>query len=598
MEWPDEVTQLLDEVEADPSFSRYQSVGRALERVDLTALDGPDDRRVRVALLSSFTLDPLVAFLRVGCLREGLVPEVRLEGFNQYRQALLDGASDFYAFQPDITFLMVELDSLLPGVGYSRLEEAQVEAALAQLATLAQAYRESASGTLVIGGFVPPSRFPYSLHGGEVEGSYGELNRALEAAYQQDSRILVAPLDRLAAHHGLGRVTNPKLRFVASMAWSETFMPEVGRLALAYVLALKNRIRKCLVLDLDNTLWGGIVGEDGLDGIQLSPEGIGRAYVEFQRAILALHERGTILAINSRNNYDDAMEAIRQHPHMVLAERHFASAQINWSDKASNMRRIAEELNIGLDSLVFLDDSPQERLLVRNQLPEVQTVEMPGDPTLYADVLARLNNLDQLYLTDEDRSRGAMYAAQRSRRELQSGSSDLGAYLDSLEMKLVIRLADTGDLERVHQLIQRTNQFNLTTRRHPRADVEAMATAADWRIYVLRVSDIFGELGLTGVIIARIAGEAWELDTFLMSCRIMGRTIETEFLNQVAGDAREVGARILSGEFIPTPKNKPAARVYADHGFIEVGRGAEGSRWELPLADRDVVSPTRFEVCR
>ena len=598
MNLPDEVTKLLEEIADDPSFSRYQAVGRVLARMDPAVLSAPEERRVRLGLLSSFTIDPLIAFLQVGCLQEGLLPELYLEGFNQYRQALLDPESDFYGFAPDLAFLMVELDSLLPGMGFKPVAPADIDAVLSQLASMSEAFKQHASGVLVMGNFMGPHQFPFSLHPGEVEKGYWQLNRALEEHYEKDARVFVADLDHLAAHHGRERVGNPKLRFLARMSWSETFVPEVAHLCLGFVWGVKNRIRKCLVLDLDNTLWGGIIGEDGLDGIELGPEGIGRAYGEFQQVILALYEKGVILAINSKNNYEDAIEVIRQHPHMVLREEHFGSFQINWEDKVTNMYRIADELNIGLDSLVFMDDSPQERLLIRRALPQILTVEMPDDPSFYPAVVARLNCFDQLYSTEEDRQRGAMYAAQRSRRELQTSSADLDQYLDSLDMKLVIRQAEDANLDRVHQLIQRTNQFNLTTIRHGRAEVEQMMDSSDFRIYAMWVSDIFGDLGLTGVVVVRMREREWDLDTFLMSCRVMGRSIETEFLNQVLLDARDAGVALIRGRYIPTPRNKPAAEVYAKYGFRQVQSRDDTTLWELPLPGFEVVPLSRFEVHR
>lgn len=598
MKLPDEVMKLLSEIADDPSFARYQSVGRVLAKMDLTSLDIPEERRVRLALLSSFTIDPLVSFLRVGCLQEGLLPEIYLGGFNQYRQALLDPTSDFYTFGPDIAFLMVELDSLLPGFGLRPVTQADIELVLEQLSSLTEVFKQQAAGILVIGDFITPCRFPFSIHTGGEEQGYWQLNQALRERFESDARIFVAGLDRLAAYHGLSRVSNPKLRLLASMAWSETFVPQVTRLCLTYVKALKRKIRKCLVLDLDNTLWGGIIGEDGLDGIHLGPEGIGRAYYEFQQTILALYDKGVILAINSKNNYEDGIEVIRQHPHMLLRETRFGSLQINWDDKITNMHRIADELNIGLDSLVFVDDSPQERFLIQRELPEVLTVEMPTDPALYAATLASLNSFDQLYLTEEDRQRGASYVAQRSRRGLQARSVNLDEYLESLKMKLVIRQAKGTELDRVYQLVQRTNQFNLTTRRYSRAEIQNMMTSPEFRVYILRVSDIFGDSGLTGVAIVWVSDQVWTLDSFLMSCRVMGRTIENEFLNQIVLDAQAAGVSVIRGQYISTPKNKPAADVYAHYGFRPLPSEDDSTLWKLSISDLKVVSLSRFEVQR
>ncbi len=593
-----DLKKLLDEVRADPSFTRYQSVGRELAKVDWASLDVPKEQQVRLALQSSFTLEHLLPYLHIGCLQVGLVPEIHLGGFNQYQQALLDPRSDLYAFQPNITFLLLELQSLLPGVGLKPLMQADIDSVLERISSLTETYLKYAPGILVIGDFILPHRFPFSLRVGDVENGYPQLNQAIASHFQGNARVFVAGINSLASYHGVSRVSNAKLRLLASMAWSETFLPQVAYLCLAYVKALKGKTRKCLVMDLDNTLWGGVVGDEGLEGIRLAPEGIGKAYYEFQETIRALYDKGVILAVNSKNNYEDAIEVIRQHPHMLLRETHFGSLQINWDDKVTNMCRIAEDLNIGLDSLVFIDDSPQERLLVQQKLPEVLTVELPTDPALYSATLEVLNEFDQLYVTEEDRERGKMYAAQRSRRDLENRTASLDEYLDSLKMKLVLRPANAADLDRVHQLIQRTNQFNLTTRRYSRTELEDFMSSPEFQVYSLRVSDVFGDNGLTGVVVVRNKKREWTLDSFVLSCRIMGRTIEYEVLNQIVLDAQFAGASVILGKYIPTPKNKPVADLYACYGFHQVPGDDDGTSWELSISDLSVVPLSRFQVQR
>ncbi len=596
---PDAVKTLLEEVVTDPSFARYQSVGRALAKFDWSTAAIASGQQVRLALESSFTLDHLIPYLRIGCLQAGLVPTFQTGEFNQYRQAILQPDSALYAFQPDLLFLLLELESLLPAIGFQPLTQADIDHVLHQLTLLAEAYAHGSAGLLVIGDFIASQHFPYALHAPQAaEQSYAQLNLALAKHFQDNQRVLVAGLSRLANYHGVSRVSNPKLRLLASMAWGETFLPQVSRLLLAYIKAAQGKTRKCLVLDLDNTLWGGVIGEDGLAGIQLGPEGMGKAFYAFQASVLALYQQGVILAINSKNNYADAIEAIRQHPHMLLREACFGSLQINWDDKATNLLRIAEELNIGLDSLVFVDDSPPERLLIRQTLPEVLVVDLPADPVHYAAALEALNDFAQLYVTDEDRERGKMYAAQRARHALEIQSASLDDYLDSLKMKLILRPIQPAEVDRVHQLIQRTNQFNLTTRRYTRAEIERMMAAPDYELLTLRASDIFGDYGLTGTLIVKKKPPQWEIDSYLLSCRIMGRTIELEVLNQLVLDAQAAGVSSIIGDYIPTSKNKPVAGLYNAYGFRPKDSKADMTRWELPVGDFKVAPLSRFEVQR
>lgn len=349
----------------------------------------------------------------------------------------------------------------------------------------------------------------------------------------------------------------------------------------------------------DDPVIYAIVGEIGMDNIALGPNGIGQAYYDFQQAILRLYQTGIILAINSKNNYEDGIEVIRKHPHMLLREHHLASLQINWDSKVKNMYRISEELNIGLDSFVYIDDSPQERYLLQRELPEVLTIPMPEDPAFYTSTLLNINDFNQLSLTKEDLERGSMYAAQRSRREFEAKILNLETYLDELKMILAIQQSKESDLNRIHQLIQRTNQFNLTSKRYSMSDLQNMQLSPDYRLYTLIVSDIFGDSGLTGLAIIHTKKEVWEIDTYLLSCRILGRTIENEFLNQIISDALKAGVEKIYGHYISTEKNRQASEFYKNFGFHYINNNNEKNTiWELNISDRKITPSSRFKVLR
>jgi FkbH-like protein len=344
------------------------------------------------------------------------------------------------------------------------------------------------------------------------------------------------------------------------------------------------KIAKALVVDLDNTLWGGVIGADGMAGIQLGPEYPGAAYQEMQRALLDLHHRGILLAVCSKNNHDDAMEAIERHPGMLLKSSHFAAIRINWADKAQNLREIAAELKIGVDALAFLDDNPIECQLVRAELPDVFVIDMPREPMELARAVRVCPVFERLSISAEDQQRGAYYQSQREREQAEQSISSREDFYRSLQQEAEISPLTTATLARVAQLTNKTNQFNLTTRRYNEQQITAMVANPGWNCFSIRVKDRFGDNGLVGVAIMHTQDAICEIDTFLLSCRVIGRTVETAFLSFLAHRAQAQGARQVQGWFLPTGKNAPARDFYSSHGFTVVKRNGEATLWRLDLS--------------
>jgi len=312
---------------------------------------------------------------------------------------------------------------------------------------------------------------------------------------------------------------------------------------------------------------------------------------------LSYYNRGILLAINSKNNFDEAIRVIREHPNMILREKNFAAMRINWRDKVENMLELSSELNIGLDSMVFIDDSPQERERMRQYLPEVLVVDLPASPFRYCQALQELNDFNTLVLSEEDKRRGEMYYARRKRRQLMESKRTLEEFLKSLDMTVEIKYADKFSIPRITSLINRTNQFNLTTRRYTQAEVEEMNSQPEkFHIYSLRVMDRFGDEGIVGVAIVRKDGKNWIIDSFLMSCRVIGRKIETVFLAKIIEDAKRNGVSYLIGEYIPTRKNEPAKSFYKDHGFEKIQEDEKITRWRLNLEKSTVKMPEWVRV--
>lgn len=554
-----------------------------------------DLRPARLALLGSFTLHPLVAHLTVSCHQAGLMPEIYVGPYGQFRQQILGSDGDLYHFAPHSVFLAVELEALLPGVAdlpfaSPQVRQEAIEQVINALDNLAQSFCQQSQGPLVIHNFMQPTWSPYGLleghHPGSLGSWYRELNARLDAMGAGTQQVFILDLDGIAAIHGRAQVSDPRLRYLAHMVYSEGFLSVLAHAYMAYIKAFYGLTRKCIVLDLDNTLWGGIVGEDGVGGLQLGPTGLGQAFVDFQTMLLQLHTRGIILAICSKNNEFDAMRVLREHPHMVLRPEHFAAWRINWQDKITNLRELAREINIGLDAMVFLDDSPAERFLVREALPQVLVPDLTEDPAFYPQALARLNDFSTLVLTAEDQRRGQDYAAQRARRALESESGSLEEFLTGLETVAEVQRADGFSLPRLAQLTQRTNQFNLTTRRYSLPEIESLSANPSVRLYSLRVSDRFGDSGIVGCAIVRCGSDcsSWCMDTFLLSCRVIGRSVETAFLTAIAADLQAHGACILVGQYIPSDKNGLVADFFPQHGFRLRQSDPDGHTWwELSL---------------
>lgn len=324
-------------------------------------------------------------------------------------------------------------------------------------------------------------------------------------------------------------------------------------------------MKKCLVLDLDNTLWGGVVGEDGMDGILLSHKGPGASFVAFQQAILDLHTNGVILAINSRNNEADALKVIREHPNMILKEPHFAARRTNWNDKAQNMRELAQELNIGLDSFVFLDDDASNRALVRALLPEVETPELPDNPAEYTQFLMSLPHFASSVTTNEDLMRGNYYVTERLRKEAENEFASKEEFLKSLNITVHLARNDEPSVPRIAQLTGKTNQFNVLKREYTEDEIRGFMASPTHAVYHGKVTDRFGDYGITAVALVSKGTDAWHLVSLLLSCRVLGRGVEHAFVRALAEEAEKNGVRVLTSEFARSEKNAPAEEFVTKH---------------------------------
>jgi len=533
-------------------------------------------KRLRVGLLPSFTLKGVGETLLVKGREMGLDVESYCCSYGQHALEALDSKSGLYKFSPDIVFLFVDLQTLLGDAffkPYAVSDESRrnfVASKLSELKLVVAAIEKNSKAKIVVHNFEVPSYSPLGIL--ETKSQFGflesvrALNAGLAETFRNNSRVFVFDYDSFCSRLGKDGV-DWKSYYLGDLKLSLQRVPALCDEYLTYLRTLASLSKKCIVLDLDNTLWGGIVGEDGFDGIALGPTPQGRPFWEFQKMLVALLERGIILAVNSRNNPKDALKVLREHPYCVLKEKDFACLKINWSDKVSNMKEIAKEVNIGLDSLVFFDDDKANRQVMRAALPPVLTVELPSDPALYCATLQSLRVFDSFQLTEEDAGRGKLYAQERQRQELHNVASDLSEFLAGLGTVVSIERATSFSIPRIAQLCGKTNQFNMTTRRYSEDQVKAFASSKKFEVYSIRVQDNFGDNGITGAVILEKAASTWRVDSFLLSCRVIGRKVEDAVLHFIVAQAAKAGANNIVGEFIATEKNEPAKGFYSSSGF-------------------------------
>ena len=552
----------------------------------LEQLDEPT-RPLRVALVRTYTTELLRPYWRFEALLHGLMIALCEAPYGSLLEAVQPG-SQLAAHAPEVTYFFLRWEDIEPEFTRHGVSppagDAAVTSALETLGAMLRAARRALPGRLVVTMLPRMSGPGLGIYDAMAAPSEADLRASLKrrlAASVRDELPAVSfdDLDILVEEVGRRTFFDPRLWHSARFPFSVAGAQAVVRQMMTYALLLKEPAAKVVVLDGDNTLWGGIVGEDGMDGIALGPEYPGSAYVAFQRRLLALRQRGLLLALCSRNNEADVRQLLAEHPHQLLRTEHFAALRVNWDSKPDNLRALAAELNLGLDSLVFVDDSAHECLAVRRALPQVTVVQTPTEPAELPGCLDGLARLEILTLTDEDRTRTALYAQERQRRARAAASDDVEQYLGSLEMVMTVGLDDVRQAARIAQLTQKTTQFNLTTRRYSEADIRRFAADPDWLVAHFALADVFGDSGVVGVALVRGLGDASaEIDTFLMSCRVIGRRAETAFLAHLLDVLAQRGVRAIQATYEPTARNALVREFWGAHGF---SGGPQAFRLEL-----------------
>jgi FkbH-like protein len=592
------LVELLSSVDRQPTVAQYGAASRALDALR------SDLRPVRVALLATHTVDPLVPFLTIEAARRGFDAAVYVAPFDSVSQELLDPESGLERHEAQIVFILMQLEDVCRPLAedFLGLDSGTVDCYIDEIvSTQAHAWRQfrnRSAATIVVGNCVgdrsPLLGIYEPMAAASRSSAVRRLNDRLVNAARAIPGVYVQDVDQLAASTGYEQWRDERMWKLARSPLSAIALRRLASSCATFVHAAFGSPKKCVVLDLDNTLWGGVVGEVGLGGITLGPTYPGSAFCDFQRLLLSLHRRGVVLAINSKNNESEIHDVFQSHPDMVLKAEHFSATRINWRDKVENMLDLSGELGLGLDSFVFFDDSAAECERMKEALPEVLTIQAPSDVLSFGSALMKNAPFDRLSWTDEDRRRTDMYREQTARRDLAEAVGGVEAFLERLEMSAEVKPVDALTLSRAAELTQKTNQFNVATGRYTTADMAASAASADRAVLSMRLLDRFGDNGVIGLGIARAEHGTAVIEEFLLSCRVIGRHAETALLSSLVAWAKARGLREMRGTFIPTAKNAPAADFFQKHGFSRTGELARGSIWTLDIVNDGVPWPTHI----
>lgn len=532
---------------------------------------------IRVAVAGSATSSFVAPALLLALEGRGIAAEIHEVGFGNLEAALHQPDSGLAAFRPDILITLqtpLAISDWPAELGSNDVAQSYAEERINRVLELATIANQKWGCSVVSDNFHLLAARP---HGSVARRMPAERNSIIQRLNSQldvrrQSWLYIHDVAGLAANHGLRRWVDMRFWFAAKQPMSFACLPAYVRSLASLVAAIVRTPAKCVVLDLDNTLWGGVVGDDGVSGIKIGQgDALGEAFLFFQQHLLRMKQRGLLLAVCSKNEIENAEAPFRELPDMALRLTDFVSFQANWMPKPDNIRAIARELNIGVDALVFVDDNPAERAHVRKELPEVKVIDLPDDPAGYPDALDSSGLFEFTTISSEDSSRTEAYRENAQRAALATQSGDYDEFLMSLQQQASVSTFSSNDLDRITQLINKTNQFNLTTQRITRSQLEQLAGDPAVVTIQIRLSDRFGDNGLIGVLYGTVASSTLHIDQWLMSCRVFNRGVEKLTMNYLVEKARAVGAATITGEYRPTPKNGLVRDLYRQMGFSPLG---------------------------
>jgi FkbH-like protein len=590
---PRELKDILSRASSDNAAS----IMAAVHEIEQSGI--PLDVTANVVVLRNFTAEALEPFVRYHAYAAGLRPSIVFGGYDLATQDLMDEAGPVRTARPDLVVLALVIENLDPSY---QMPGWASDTVIERLSALFDLARKSTSAMIAVNTLIPPSYSELGLappSGRDVISEVMKVNSFVKAFVAENaSRFCLVDWERYLRILGEEQSLDHRYWYLAKAPFRTRFLDLYASEIVRVLRVLKGKAKKCLILDCDNTLWGGVVGEDGLDGIALDAHDYpGRAFFDFQCAVLHLAERGILVALCSKNNEADVMEVLERHPACLIKPAHLAAWRIDWNDKATNVIALAEELNLGLDSFVFVDDNPLECEQLRRFLPDLTVLKVPSTLFTYPTLLLRDGLFDTLKVSAEDQRRATLYQSEARRKKARASYRDVDEYLATLGMVATIHRAAHGELGRVAQLTQKTNQFNVTTRRYTEGEIERLAAGPNSAVYTLSANDRFGDMGLVGVLIATMTEDIGTIDTLLMSCRVLGRRLETTFVGHCLKVLEKAwGVRTWQAEYIPTRKNQMAASFWNTTGFAEVSSHEGRTQYALKAGNADRLLSDFIEI--
>ncbi|EKD92661.1 MAG: hypothetical protein ACD_28C00370G0003 [uncultured bacterium] len=577
----------------------------------LNSADGFQLPTLKFQVLRNITVEPLEPYLRYFLLSLGFKGMLVFSDFNNLVQSAIN-SQFFPSEKPDFILLFIHFEqfSQIVSRDFFTLKEEELKEEEVHLKTeiqlILRGIRSQTQSPIIFHLFSMTQYPTMGILESQIPDNYQaffkKLSSYVKTVGAQLGNIFFVDLEQCLLRMGWKSFFDSRLWLSASLPFSREALKEIALEDLKIIRALMGKTKKCLVLDCDNVLWGGIVGEEGLSGIKLGNSYPGNIFQEIQRVVLALFRRGVIVCLCSKNNNTDVWEVFEKHPDMILKEEHITLAKINWETKSVNIQEIARELNISLDSMVFIDDSQFEIEAMNKLLPEVETIHLTPERAIdFPEAIFRIGYFDSLSFSEEDKHRSQMYKADLSRKEVMNATKGIGDYLASLNMEVEIRTAEEFSIPRISQLTLKTNQFNLTTRRYSEDEIRQFAGDNQKRVFSLRLLDRFGDLGIVGVciVVFRSNKEAL-IDTFLLSCRVLGRKVEKVFLETILSYCFKRGVRKVVGEFFPTRKNSQVTPFFPDMGFIPIEgeNNSEKKGFEISAQPVDSEAQSCFKCIR
>lgn len=583
----------------DVKFSDMLSKLREVDQLD-------SQSSINIAFLRNITIEPMMPFFEYQCMTKGVKTDTYICDFDNIMQDVLVKNSGLYKHDPKIIFIFIKLEEIAPKLylQFTELSSTQItehiEDIINYYKAMLDALRRESNALIIFNNFeVNPFPSAGILDSQKIDGSINtmrRLNEELLTLKKNYHGVLLLDLDIVASRIGFINFQSNMQWHMSKMPFSNLAMRHISSEAAKYVIASKGDTKKCIILDCDNTLWSGVVGEDGVNGIALDQNHPGSYFIQFQKDLLNLKSQGVLLAICSKNNEADVLSVFQDNENMILKESDFSSMKINWNLKPDNIKEIAKDLNIGLQHIVFVDDSDFEIEMVRELLPDITPVLIPKNLSQLKHIFDNKGFFDKIQDSSVDSNRTEMYLAENQRMRQLESTSNLEDYYKSLEIAARVGVIDSSDVPRVAQLTQKTNQFNLTTIRYTEQDIDMLRQSEESDIVTLKADDKFGTYGLIGLAILRYNQETLEIDSFLLSCRAIGRGLEDVLLEECIKQAKIKGMKNAIGSFIKTQKNAQVECFFENHGFDVKTKESSNKKYLCNIDILNIASPKHIKV--